>query len=177
MSRRRLMACALCRLLWPSLSEIAQMVVRTSEDYADGLVGEDRLRQAREVIRPQYGHLHAAIPNLVAATTFPGNKALMDLRALALQAGLSSKQIQMAFDDLTLPSVQKDAQKAAAWRTETVKSMALVMYRQRDFSGMPVLGDALEEAGCPFEELVSHCRGDVRHFRGCWVLNLILGHP
>ncbi len=39
---------------------------------------------------------------------------------------------------------------------------------------MPILGDALMDAGCDNEEVVSHCRSNGLHVRGCWVLDLIL---
>ena len=42
-------------------------------------------------------------------------------------------------------------------------------------SGMPVLGDALEEAGCDGTEVLAHCRGGGDHARGCWVVDLALG--
>ena len=40
---------------------------------------------------------------------------------------------------------------------------------------MPVLGDALEEAGCDNEVILWHCRVDSEHARGCWLLDAILG--
>ncbi|MBA4062499.1 MAG: hypothetical protein C0501_02110 [Isosphaera sp.] len=65
------------------------------------------------------------------------------------------------------------------WRTGTVLSLARGMWEARDFSGMPVLADALQDAGCPDEEaeLLSHCRSGGEHVRGCWVLDLVLGDP
>ena len=40
---------------------------------------------------------------------------------------------------------------------------------------MPVLADALEDAGCDNQDMVRHCReqGSV-HTPGCWVLDLLL---
>jgi hypothetical protein len=41
---------------------------------------------------------------------------------------------------------------------------------------MPVLGDALEEAGCEREDILRHCRErGLAHCRGCWVIDLLLG--
>jgi hypothetical protein len=60
------------------------------------------------------------------------------------------------------------------WRTETVLALA----RAADagvFEAMPVLADALEEAGCNDSELLNHCRGMVSHVRGCWAVELLLG--
>ncbi len=49
------------------------------------------------------------------------------------------------------------------------------MYDSREFGAMPILSDALQDAGCEHEDLLTHCRdaGGV-HFRGCWVVDLIL---
>jgi hypothetical protein len=49
------------------------------------------------------------------------------------------------------------------------------MYYPRDFSPMPILADALEDAGCDSPDVLSHCRGPGPHVRGCWVADLVLG--
>jgi len=40
---------------------------------------------------------------------------------------------------------------------------------------MPILADALEDAGCTDAAILEHCRGPGPHVRGCWVVDLILG--
>jgi hypothetical protein len=62
-----------------------------------------------------------------------------------------------------------------SWRTSTVVALAQQMYDSRDFSPMPVLADALQDAGCEHEAILAHCRGDGPHVRGCWVVDLVLG--
>jgi hypothetical protein len=64
---------------------------------------------------------------------------------------------------------------SANWRTDTVLLLAKQMYEARDFSAMPILADALQDAGCDSEAVLTHCR-DVKqvHVRGCWVLDLVL---
>jgi hypothetical protein len=62
-----------------------------------------------------------------------------------------------------------------AWRTPTVVALARGMYESRDFGAMPILADALQDAGCDNEEVLSHCRGPGPHVRGCWVVDLVLG--
>ena len=62
-----------------------------------------------------------------------------------------------------------------AWRTETAVGLAERMYDSRDFSTMPVLADALEDAGCDHPDMLAHCRGGGPHVRGCWVIDLVLG--
>ncbi|AMV29425.1 hypothetical protein VT84_33835 [Gemmata sp. SH-PL17] len=64
----------------------------------------------------------------------------------------------------------------SSWRTSTVVAVARVMYESRDFSAMPILADALQDAGCEEEEILTHCRDARRcHVRGCWVTDLVLG--
>ena len=57
----------------------------------------------------------------------------------------------------------------AEWRTSTVTTLAQTMYDSRDFSAMPILADALMDAGCDNDEILQHCRGPGPHVRGCWV--------
>lgn len=59
--------------------------------------------------------------------------------------------------------------------TSTVVSLARSMYESRDFSTMPILSDALQDAGCENEVILNHCRSDGPHVRGCWVVDLLLG--
>jgi hypothetical protein len=77
----------------------------------------------------------------------------------------------------------------ADWRTDTAVAMARQMYESEDFGAMPILADALQDAGCDNADILRHCRGTERrprkgaglasnfgqHIRGCWVVDLILG--
>ncbi|HEY1186644.1 MAG TPA: hypothetical protein VGE74_03255 [Gemmata sp.] len=65
---------------------------------------------------------------------------------------------------------------APEWRTGTVTALAAQMYESRDFSAMPILADALQDAGCDNEDILTHCRAaGATHVRGCWVVDLALG--
>jgi hypothetical protein len=61
------------------------------------------------------------------------------------------------------------------WRTDTALSLASQMYESRDFGAMPILADALQDAGCDNADILDHCRGPGPHVRGCWVVDLVLG--
>jgi hypothetical protein len=61
-------------------------------------------------------------------------------------------------------------------RTSTATAIAKQMYDTREFSAMPILADALEDAGCDSEDILNHCREAQQvHVRGCWVVDLVLG--
>jgi hypothetical protein len=55
-----------------------------------------------------------------------------------------------------------------------VAKIARTIYDEHRFDEMPVLADALEEAGCADHEMVEHCRAPGEHARGCWVLDALL---
>jgi hypothetical protein len=61
------------------------------------------------------------------------------------------------------------------WRTEHTVGLATMMYDTRIFDAMPVLADALQDAGCDNENILRHCREPGVHVRGCWVVDLVLG--
>ena len=57
----------------------------------------------------------------------------------------------------------------------TVVSLAEGIYAERAFDRLPILADALQDAGCDNPDVLDHCRGDGPHARVCWVVDLILG--
>lgn len=61
------------------------------------------------------------------------------------------------------------------WRTSAVVALATGLDEDRAFQHLPVLADALEDAGCDHADILAHCRGDGPHVRGCWVVDLVLG--
>jgi hypothetical protein len=62
-----------------------------------------------------------------------------------------------------------------AWKDATVAELAQAVYVQHAFDRLPVLADALEEAGCNNVALLKHCRAKGSHSRGCWAVDLLLG--
>lgn len=61
------------------------------------------------------------------------------------------------------------------WRSSTAVALAKQIYASRDFSTMPILADALQDAGCENGDILKHCRKPGTHVRGCWVVDGILG--
>ena len=61
------------------------------------------------------------------------------------------------------------------WVTPAAVTVAQDIYDRRDFSALRVLADLLEEAGCPEQSVLDHCRRPGEHARGCWAVDLVLG--
>jgi hypothetical protein len=61
-----------------------------------------------------------------------------------------------------------------AWLTSAVVGLAAAIYADRAFDRLPILADALEDAGCDHPDILAHCRSHPEHARGCWVVDLVL---
>jgi hypothetical protein len=106
--------------------------------------------------------------------------ARVSLRAELLEQGLSSSQPKLQrchflrdifnpFRPITLnPSW-------LSWNNGTMVKLAQSVYEDRAFDRLPILADAIEEAGCDNIDILSHCRSGGEHIRGCWVIDLLLG--
>jgi hypothetical protein len=62
-----------------------------------------------------------------------------------------------------------------AWQTPQVVDLAQAIYDDRSTNKMPILADALKDAGCNNADILAHCRGSGPHVKGCWVLDHLLG--
>jgi hypothetical protein len=56
-----------------------------------------------------------------------------------------------------------------------VPKLAEAIHADRRFEDLPILADALADAGCANAELLGHLGGPGPHARGCWVVDLLLG--
>jgi hypothetical protein len=81
--------------------------------------------------------------------------------------------VRELFGDPSRPSRIRPG--AACLWTDTVRQLARVIDERQDFTLMPILADALEDAGCDDRDLLDHCRHGTTHARGCWALDLVLG--
>lgn len=61
-----------------------------------------------------------------------------------------------------------------AWGDGVVPALAKGIYEDCAFDRLPILADALEEAGCTDTDVLGHCRGKGPHVRGCWVVDLAM---
>jgi hypothetical protein len=194
----RLFACACCRQVWDSIkSTSARAVVGVAEKYADGLVNLSAMDAAERRWERNGGYeptdvlidICGRAPRYIVEHNLARNREV----APSLQAALLRDIFGNPFRPVCPPVACADGpvcpQHGFAWLTPTVLRIAEAIYADRDFSIMPILADALEDAGCDNAELLAHCRDDVKcsdcdggwiplggpHVRGCWVLDLILG--
>jgi hypothetical protein len=113
----------------------------------------------------------------VAAESAPPDSAFAveggyDHPAPAPEAAALCRLLRDLFTPFAAPRVEP------AWRVANdgaVPKLARVIYDERVFERMPILADALEEAGCDHAGLLGHCRSGEGHVRGCWALDAILG--
>lgn len=94
--------------------------------------------------------------------------------ALVLAADVAVRDDQVRLLECLFGLRGRTQQAAPAWRTDTVVTLARQMYEARDFGAMPILADALQDAGCDSADVLAHCRGPGPHVRGCWVCDLVL---
>ncbi len=60
------------------------------------------------------------------------------------------------------------------WRTSTVIALATSIHSEKAFDRIPILADALQDAGCDNEHILNHCREIREHDTNCWVVDLVI---
>jgi hypothetical protein len=122
---------------------------------------------------------HHLSPHVLSAGTHPDGRPFLWL----VQADDHDNQWEEAWDPATgVPLLHcffgnpfRPAAFSPEWRTDAALSFARQMDESREFSAMPILADALQDAGCDRVDILDHCRGLGLHVRGCWVVDLVLG--
>ncbi|AMV27472.1 hypothetical protein VT84_23935 [Gemmata sp. SH-PL17] len=199
----RLFTCACCRRIWHLLSErLTRPAVKLAERFADGAGTEsdwDRVYSAlishasenpdREPLQVNAAlgatcsYLRRDYPRIItnglrsacraAATLDPETRA--PKFAFPSEAQLdheAARQADLLRDVFGNPF--RPVPCAPDWRTSTVMALAHGIYEERAFDRMPILADALQDAGCDNDTVLDHCRGEGPHVRGCWVVDLIM---
>lgn len=182
----RLIACAGVRLLSGRMNEpVVQEVVELTERFADARTNADRrlIKHARQRAKQDYvaDRLRGNQPHNIHAAYFILDSLLMVSAAAA--ACETKDRIDNIHPNLSYSQIIRDivgnpfrhVTFAPVWRAETAVSLATGIYAERAFDRMPILADALEEAGCNNADVLSHCRGPGPHARGCWVVDGVLG--
>lgn len=93
-------------------------------------------------------------------------------RAVAWKGGATRYALSNHLRDIFNPF--RAAALDRAWLTATVRGLVDYVRDAWDFSALPILADALQDAGCDDEEVLAHCRADAGHVVGCWLVDLLL---
>jgi hypothetical protein len=172
--------------------EACRESVLVAESYADGAASDQNRRTARNRISNQKAEDDLCATNARAAAYNTNQKtarryyyfrgaavaaSFADGTGVCLVATLRSEEKAQAdlmrciFGPLPFRPITVDP----SWLTSTVKLLAEAIYEERAFDRLPILADALEDAGYTNQDVLAHCRGSVGHCRGCWVVDLLLG--
>jgi hypothetical protein len=186
----RLFACACCRRIldrFPHQRERSRRVLEVAELYADGLTDEVMLVLARGAQCPctsaaRRGGVQAARAAIVEAVMSVPKKTTaggVPSFEVARNGQERERAVQAAlFRDLfgnPFGRAYKIGFSVLAWQERIVVKLASDIYQGRQFDRLPLLADALEDAGCNDAELLGHLRGPAPHVRGCWAVDLVLG--
>lgn len=174
--RLRLFAIACCKSLWGQSAawrgylELLQL----AEALADSNIGQ-RMSELSSQAAP---YRRLAYPHGVIHLLDESAGRVAD--AWTQMIGLTPKELKRLAD--VLREIAGDPFAAihlegtlVAWRDGTIPKLAQACYDSNDFSMIGILGDALEEAGCNEPAILEHVRREQTHYRGCWLVDLILG--
>jgi hypothetical protein len=156
------------------------IAIDIAERYADrkAKINEVRVarRNAREdasgIARPlgHYVHEIAVLYNAAFNAFLVSEYALKAASDQAAEKAFQCALLREIFGD---PFQRIRIKKS--WLTATVRPLAEAIYAERTFDMLPILADALEEAGCTNADILDHCRRPGKHVRGYWAVDLILG--
>jgi hypothetical protein len=191
--KSELFACACCRSLWPKLTDTrTQRAVEVAEQFVDGAASDAELRDAVALARAVgYGYREvnkARGYRVMDCTAGAVAECCLSIADHRCDAGAQSSFLASHSDDIPAEWLHQSVLVRCVfgnpfnrvtfstdWRTSTVLALARTMYESREFSAMPILADALQDAGCDDEEVLNHCREGDSHARGCLVVDLVLG--
>jgi hypothetical protein len=195
----RLFACACCRQVWHQFTDPrSQQAVEVAEAYADGAATENQRYRAANANQdlhdenesnPEGLRLSLASSGCIMPTIHANSLAWRYERVgvpPAEQAALLRDIFGNPFRPvatvrlgITHWHVAPDAHVVSPpwmeWNDGTIPRLARTIYDGRRFEDLPILADALEDAGCDNADILQHCRGPGPHTRGCWVVDLLLG--
>jgi hypothetical protein len=195
--KRRLFAVACCRRLWDLfVHESSRAAVETAERLADGKVGEgDRIRAKEAALAPlpkvpdtqgeRPGYLRYYVSNTpeyhsaLAAVAVLSPAAAFAARSAAQWSAGGPAEKAARCDLLRciyyFPGRTRPIEQAwLSWNGGVVPTLARSIYDDRAFDRLPLLADALEDAGCTDAEILGHLRSPGPHVRGCWAVDRIL---
>lgn len=192
----RLFACACCRRIWNLLSDESRNLLEVLEQWADGQATRTELSTAfSKAVQRNYAFIRGATPHtaIQVAASAVSAAAGEGVWAAAWNT-VSEVRRAIGLNDVVRVNVEGRFQAALlrdilnhpmrpcpclcpailTWHNGLVCRLASVIYEDRTFNDLPILADALEEAGCDNQDILDHCRGPEPHAKGCWVVDLIL---
>jgi hypothetical protein len=195
----RLFAVACCREVWDLLDAAGRAALEVAERYADGeatriqateatavALGAERTtgKAAKAVYWATKNVIRDTLRNVCeAAAEAAAGAAVQKAPAAGRDRGVAWEQTYIAAAarqaDLVRESFGNPFRPLAvdpawlAWGGGIVGRLAQGAYEARAFDRLPVLADALEEAGCTDTAILEHCRSGGRHVRGCWVVDAL----
>lgn len=178
----RLFACGVCREL-ARLAKCDQcsLEVEVGERHADTGKSRAAMERSREALREGRTHLDSLPEEWAtfwlcevalsdnAFRTFGQTVVEHEAIFTSPVRAIASRRVRDVFGNPFRP-VAFDP----SWLTPAVLSLARQVYESRDFSAMPILADALQDAGCENGDILNHLREPGPHVRGCWALDLVL---
>jgi hypothetical protein len=191
--KRRLLSCAFARRVLSLVPDDRyRQAVDKAEGYADGLVTQKDMRTERTAMKKLWNKRNFSEAGNHAATAALctlSKEAVMAVHALepaaSAQASVTRRNWDAAHDKESRAQIElirdifgnpfRPVTVNPAWRTSNVTALAQSVYDERAFDRLPILADALEDAGCDNQDILNHCRQPDEHVRGCWVVDLILG--
>jgi hypothetical protein len=176
----RLFNCACCRgVSGPAIWQ----AVEVAERYADGRASPDALAIARNTViamsadwpltgTPTFADV--AVEATSDQNSFSDHCVAYGYPAAASICPAAPRLLRDIFGPLPFRTVTVNPS-WLTWNHGTVPAIARHVYDNRAFHDLPILADALEDAGCTDADILAHCRGGGEHVRGCWVVDLLLG--
>ncbi len=175
----RLFAVACCRMIWHEMNEPSRQAVDATERFADGVITDEVREAAQRSAAMGLGRTTRS-PASRAAHACAGSKPLLaaiEVSNHAVGAGnlrpQREEQWQLVRDIIGNPF--RPVTLDPSWLTSTVTALAEGIYADRAFDRLPILADALQDAGCENPDVLDHCRGPGPHVRGCFVVDLLTG--
>jgi hypothetical protein len=183
-----LLAAACCSRVWDSLPENCRGWVRLVEDAAEGRADPERLNDRWESVEaalsslsfdeyPNHADGRFAALIEVLCVYWESMDALPDANPKANSYVRERRAYASLVRDIYGNLFRRTAVDPAwlAWNGGTVRHIAQAIYDGKAFNRLPILADALEDAGCANADILNHCRHGTEHVRGCWVVDVVLG--
>ena len=164
-------------------SKKTRAVLEALEAYADNLINRKTMEERRKAWYQRFdypfpisGTWNAALAQATITHTKGWASEAAEHAATATGRPEKERALQSHALKEILGNPFRPVSLDPSWLTSDVRLLARGIYDDRAFDRMPILADALQDAGCDNEDVLNHCRDPKQvHVRGCWVVDLILG--